>query len=104
MGPPAASSAGHKAEDWKKPIFKGSLRVLARGKLLFIRMIDASSGDLFAQCEIPKGEHEKYVEPVTDSSRYFVLKITNGQRHAFIGFGFSDRNDAFDFKCCLNDF
>merc|ERR1711920_18045 len=55
-------------------------------------------------CVIPNGEHEKYVERVTDSSRYWVLKIVNGQRHAFIGFGFSDRNDAFDFNCVLSDF
>merc|ERR1719277_2358809 len=67
-------------------------------------MIDSGSGQLFAQCNIPNGEHEKYVERVVDSSRYFVLKITNGQRHAFIGLGFEDRNDAFDFNCTLSDF
>lgn len=67
-------------------------------------MIDASSGQLFAQCLIPKGDYESYVEKVIDSSRYFVLKITNGQRHAFIGLGFEDRNDAFDFNVTLNDF
>ena len=25
-------------------------------------------------------------------------------RHAFIGLGFEDRNDAFDFNCTLSDF
>merc|ERR550532_993720 len=67
-------------------------------------MLDASSGALFAQCAIPGGEYDKYVEKVIDSSRYFVLKITNGARHAFIGLGWEDRNDAFDFNVTLNDF
>merc|ERR1719291_292217 len=53
---------------------------------------------------IPNGEYEKYVERAVDSSRYFVLKISNGARHAFIGLGFEDRNDAFDFNCTLSDF
>mmetsp|Transcript_21551 Transcript_21551/g.50219 ORF Transcript_21551/g.50219 Transcript_21551/m.50219 type:complete len:343 (+) Transcript_21551:75-1103(+) len=102
--PPASSSAGHKADDWKKCIWRGRCRIAGKGQDVMIKMIDASSGQLFAQCSIPNGEHEKYVERVTDSSRYFVLKITNGQRHAFIGLGFEDRNDAFDFNCTLRDF
>eukprot|EP00439_Symbiodinium_sp_Y106_P014224 s6031_g2.t1 len=56
------------------------------------------------QLVIPNGEYEQYVERVVDSSRYWVLKIVNGARHAFIGFGFSDRGDAFDFNACLADF
>merc|ERR1719464_1616399 len=67
-------------------------------------MIEPSCGQLFAECMIPGGDYDKYVERVIDSSRYFVLKITNGQRHAFIGLGFEDRNDAFDFNCTLSDF
>lgn len=102
--PPASSSSGHKADDWKKCIWRGACRIVGKGKDLSIKMIDSSSGKLFAQCQIPNGEHMKYVEAVTDSSRYFVLKITNGDRHAFIGLGFEDRNDAFDFKISLSDF
>lgn len=102
--PPASSSSGHKADDWKKCIWRGRCRIIGKGQNMSIKMIDASSGNLFAQCMIPGGEHTKYVEPVKDSSRYFVLKITNGERHAFIGLGFEDRNDAFDFKCALDDF
>lgn len=42
------------------------------------------------------------VESVTDSSRYFVLKISDGSgRTAFIGIGFADRGDAFDFNVTL---
>eukprot|EP00747_Dinoflagellata_sp_TGD_P168326 gnl/TRDRNA2_/TRDRNA2_194467_c0_seq1.p1 gnl/TRDRNA2_/TRDRNA2_194467_c0~~gnl/TRDRNA2_/TRDRNA2_194467_c0_seq1.p1 ORF type:complete len:428 (+),score=106.67 gnl/TRDRNA2_/TRDRNA2_194467_c0_seq1:112-1395(+) len=102
--PPASSSSGHKADDWKKCIWRGRLRVVGKGKDLTIKMLDGSSGQLFAQCQIPNGDHDSYVERVLDSSRYFVLKITNGARHAFIGLGFEDRNDAFDFNVSLNDF
>lgn len=102
--PPASSSSGHKAEDWKACIWRGRCRVVGKGKDLTIRMLDPSTSELFAQCLIPNGDHEHYVERVVDSSRYFVLKITNGARHAFIGLGFEDRNDAFDFNCALSDF
>lgn len=102
--PPSTSSSGHKADDWTKCIWRGRMRVVGKGKDMSIKLLDASSGNLFAQCAVPNGDHATYVERVTDSSRYFVLKITNGNRHAFIGLGFEDRNDAFDFNCCLSDF
>jgi len=38
------------------------------------------------------------VEQVIDSSRFYVLRITNGNNHAFIGMGFQDKQPAFDFK------
>lgn len=102
--PPASSSSGHKAEDWKEAIWQGRCKVVGRGTELSIRLLDEASGELFAQCVIPHGEHGKFVERVLDSSRYFVLKVTNQRRHAFLGFGFSERGDAFDFYCCLADF
>lgn len=101
--PPASSSTGHKADDWKKCIWRGRLRIAGKGKDLSIKLLEGS-GNLFAQCAIPGGDYNSYVERVIDSSRYFVLKITNGDRHAFIGLGFEDRNDAFDFNCTLADF
>lgn len=101
--PPASSSTGHKADDWKKCIWRGRLRIAGKGKDLSIKLLEGG-GNLFAQCAIPGGDYNSYVERVVDSSRYFVLKITNGDRHAFIGLGFEDRNDAFDFNCTLADF
>lgn len=102
--PPASSSSGHKADEWQKCIWRGRCRIVGKGKDCSIKMIDPGNDKLFAECKIPKGDHASYVERVTDSSRYFVLKITNGDRHAFVGLGFEDRNDAFDFYCALADF
>lgn len=102
--PPNTSSSGHKADEWKKCIWRGSCRVVGKGKDMYVKMLDGTTGALFAQCHIPNGDHDKYVERTIDSSRYFVLKIKHGERHAFVGLGFEDRNDAFDFNCALNDF
>jgi hypothetical protein len=61
------------------------------------------TGQLFAQC--PYDASGSSVEQVTDSSRYFVLKIQDvaSGRHAFVGLGFTDRNEAFDFNVALQD-
>ena len=68
-----------------------------------LKLEDKSSGELFAACPV-----EAYpgpaVEAVTDSSRYFVIKIVDdGGRSAFIGMGFSDRSDSFDLNVALQD-
>lgn len=103
--PPATSADGHRANDWPDATKNVSVRVIGRGKDLTVQLLNKDSEkSLFVQCVIPNGEHEKWCERVVDSSRYWVMKVVNGQRHAFLGFGFSDRNDAFDFSCCLNDF
>jgi hypothetical protein len=63
-----------------------------------------SSGTEFATCPIPEGERAQAVEPATDSSRYFVLRLmdlANPQRRAFVGLGFTDRAEAFDFNVAL---
>ena len=62
------------------------------------------SGTEFAACPIPAGERPQAVEPVTDSSRYFVLRLldpSHPQRRAFVGLGFNDRSEAFDFNVAL---
>ncbi len=61
------------------------------------------SGELFAMCPVPLGQRAVAVEPVADSSRYFVLRLVDAttKRHAFIGMGFTDRTEAFDFNVAL---
>merc|ERR1711874_261345 len=67
------------------------------------KLEDKGSGELFAACPI-----ESYpgpaVEDVTDSSRYFVIKIVDESgRSAYIGMGFADRSDSFDLNVALQD-
>lgn len=80
------------------------MRLVSKGDSVAIKLEDKLSGQLYAKCPI-----EQYpgiaVESVTDSSRYFVLKIqddANG-RSAFIGVGFGDRSDSFDLNVALQD-
>lgn len=99
-------------------------------------MLSAPAGELFAQAPV-KEYPGIAVETVSDSSRYFVLRIQddNGDewnipalshassntfnplsiglwvnyhlllagRSAFVGVGFGDRGDAFDFNVALQD-
>ncbi|XP_028854531.1 adaptin ear-binding coat-associated protein 2 [Denticeps clupeoides] len=103
--PPRASNRGYRAADWKldEPAWSGRMKITSKGKVAFIKLEDKSTGELFAQAPV-----EQYpgcaVEAVTDSSRYFVLRIEDGNgRHAFIGVGFADRGDSFDFNVALQD-
>ncbi|XP_026854963.2 adaptin ear-binding coat-associated protein 1-like [Electrophorus electricus] len=103
--PPRASNRGVRAADWKldAPDWTGRLRVTAKGKVAYIKLEDKISGELFAQAPV-----DQYpgiaVETVSDSSRYFVLRIQDDSgRSAFIGIGFGDRGDAFDFNVALQD-
>lgn len=89
--------------------------------------IGATDSHLFAQCKIqldlssspsatttqnsknkssPKPQMEHWVEAVVDSSRYFVIRISDEstKREAHIGIGFRERNDAMNFKMSLNEY
>lgn len=99
--PPRASNEGYRCSDWEQFfIWKGRLRVVAKGDELKIRLEDIATNDLFAECKVTEGA----VESVIDSSRYFVLRIDDGSgRHAFIGIGFQERNEAFDLNVTIQD-
>ncbi|XP_061788519.1 adaptin ear-binding coat-associated protein 2 isoform X1 [Nerophis lumbriciformis] len=103
--PPRASNRGYRAADWKldQPAWSGRMKITAKGKMAFIKMEDKITGELFAQAPVDQYPGSA-VEAVTDSSRYFVIRIEDGNgRHAFIGLGFADRGDSFDFNVALQD-
>ena len=101
--PPRASAAGHKAADWPDSnlIWRGRLVVVERGEICVIKLITPNTGVVFAECPVTPGA----VEGVLDSSRYFVLRIEDPRngRHAFLGMGFQERGEAFDFNATLQD-
>ncbi|MQM00873.1 hypothetical protein Taro_033624 [Colocasia esculenta] len=104
--PPRSSSGGYKCGEWLQSdkIWSGRLRVVSCGERCEIRLEDPNSGELFAACFVQPGQRENSVETVLDSSRYFVLRIEDGRgKHAFIGLGFTERNEAFDFNVALSD-
>jgi hypothetical protein len=103
--PPRTTNRGYRASDWKldEPDWTGRMRVVAKGKECSLKIEDKTSGQLFAECPI-----DKYpglaIEAVSDSSRYFVIKIVDDNgRSAFIGIGFADRGDSFDVMVALQD-
>ena len=75
--PPKASAGGHKASDWKDQVWSGKLQVVTKGKDCFVKLI-AENGKLFATAPLRRGGPPA-VEKVSDSSRYFALRIENAQ-------------------------
>mmetsp|Transcript_13087 Transcript_13087/g.19605 ORF Transcript_13087/g.19605 Transcript_13087/m.19605 type:complete len:289 (+) Transcript_13087:121-987(+) len=124
--PPMPTSTGFRAEDWNlaKPISTCSLLVTRVDSTLSIQLFTdrpkedgppgATEKHLFAQCTVlldltsegPTPKMDYWVEAVMDSSRYFVMRISDKMsgREAHIGIGFRERNDALNFKMSLDDY
>uniref|UniRef100_T1JKH1 NECAP PHear domain-containing protein n=1 Tax=Strigamia maritima TaxID=126957 RepID=T1JKH1_STRMM len=102
--PPRTTNRGYKAADWnlQTPDWTGRMRLVCKGNEVVMKLEDKTTGELFALCPV-----DKYpgiaIEAVADSSRYFVLRIQDDGRSAFIGFGFADRGDSFDLNVALQD-
>ncbi|PWZ01865.1 adaptin ear-binding coat-associated protein 1 NECAP-1 [Testicularia cyperi] len=117
--PPRTSTAGYKAAEWgdmEAFLWKGRLRIMessassgaTESSRCSVRLEDSDTGDLFAEC--PYDVSGSSVEPVLDSSRYFVLRVESKNpsnaaevKKAYIGMGFQDRSDSFDFNVALQD-
>lgn len=99
--PPRQSvSVGWRGADWKEKVWQGIVKVVERGDMTAVLLVDRTKGSIFAVCPVKEGAVERCI----DSSRYFVLRIENANgRHMFIGVAFNERNDAFDFNTALED-
>jgi hypothetical protein len=103
--PPRTSNRAYRASEWTldKPDWSGRLRIVSLSNKCIIKLEDKNSGDLFAACPVDSYPSAA-VESVSDSARYFVLQIKDPTgRTAFIGAGFTDRSDSFDFNVALQD-
>ncbi|KAL9263394.1 Adaptin ear-binding coat-associated protein 1-like protein [Drosera capensis] len=106
--PPRKTAASYRADEWdvNKWAWEGALKVVSKGEDCIIKLEDKSTGELYARAFLRKGEPHP-VEPVIDSSRYFVLRVEENiggrLRHAFIGIGFRERPEAYDFQAALHD-
>lgn len=106
--PPRKSAASYRADEWNvnKWDWEGSLKVVSKREECIIRLEDKTTGELYARAYLRNGEPHP-VEPVIDSSRYFVLQVEENiggrLRHAFIGIGFRERPEAYDFQAALYD-
>jgi len=68
-----------------------------------VKLLNVDTGKVFAVAPVRKGGPAA-VEKVSDSSRYFCLRIENDKgAHAFVGIAFNNRSDAFDFNVALQD-
>lgn len=106
--PPRKSAASYRADEWNvnKWAWEGALKVISKGEECIIKLEDKTTGELYARAFLRDGEPHP-VEPVIDSSRYFVLRVEENiggrLRHAFIGIGFRERPEAYDFQAALHD-
>lgn len=102
---PPIGTSGHKAADWNldEPAWTGRMRLVAIGKRLEMKLEDGETCALYAKCPID-AHPGNAVEAVSDSSRYFVIRLMNDNgQQAFVGCGFQERGDAFDFNVTLQD-
>lgn len=99
---------GHKAATWTLPpskqIFTGRIRVLETSSSPSSFKVDlvienADSGELFVAAPFADAN---VIEAATDSSRFFAVTVRDeANRKAFLGIGFEDRSDAFDFSVAV---
>jgi len=108
----------YSADGWPltKPLQCVSLRIERRYNSLLLIFTythenkPGGASKLFALCNINivEKEHplEHYVEAVLDSTRYFVIRVSDEKagREALIGLGFRDRQEAADFRGALSKY
>ncbi len=121
--PKLSTASGHRADTWDlpNPVLTGSMKVFSRGDKLVVEIYStkpkqdgppgSTTEELFAAAPVdlknnPGKTIENWVESVTDSSRYFVVRCEDERtkRHAYIGIGFRNRESAIDFKGVLQDY
>ncbi|CAK5277276.1 unnamed protein product [Mycena citricolor] len=101
--PPLKANEGHRAGEWgdlATPLWKGRIRIIEKSAGATLMFEDPQTVFAKADYDIAK----PCVEAVLDSSRYFVVRVEDSGRKAYIGMGFQERTDSFDFNVALQDY
>ena len=93
---------GYRAAGWNNQVWYGKLQVMLRGERCVVEFID-DDDNLFAKAPI-RDDGPSAVEPVLDSSRYFVVRIEKNKKKTYVGLGFQERSEALDFKIALQEY
>lgn len=96
----------HSAEQWDlaKPLQTCGFQVERRNNDLYLLFTTENHTRLFALAKLHEENAAKSVEPVMDSSRYFVVQVQAAGKSAYVGFGFRDRDVAIDLLGNLQQF
>ncbi|KAI0273465.1 adaptin ear-binding coat-associated protein 1 NECAP-1 [Gloeopeniophorella convolvens] len=103
--PPLKANEGHRAQEWgdlAQPLWKGRMRIIEKSEVVSLLFEDVQTGESFAKATYDPAKPS--VEAVLDSSRYFVVRVEDNGRKAYIGMGFAERSDSFDFNVALQDY
>lgn len=101
--PPMSNASGYLLGQWKELIWNGktlshsgSLKTITVGQVCTTKFLNAD-GTEFARAIIAENIADS-VQKCVDSSRGYAIKLTAADGRAmWVGLGFHDRNDAFDF-------
>ncbi|KAL0207748.1 hypothetical protein P9112_012376 [Eukaryota sp. TZLM1-RC] len=102
---PRPSAEGYRAATWNESNFltKGRLTISAAGDTAYVRIEDEHTDELFAECPVTVDNFSRALERVLDSSRYYVIRVVHEDKSAYLGMGFKERSESFDFMACLQD-
>lgn len=106
------STVGYYCEKWglDAPIFTGELHIVQKEEYVMLRLLQNNT--LFAESAVLNCKTVNkptpltaFIEPVRDSSRYFVIRIRDPSsgRSLNFGIGFRERLSAFDLNASIND-
>ena len=94
-------SLRRRAADWTEQMAVVKVLVVTRGRDTLIKLLRADNGKVVAVAPV-RPDGPAAVEQVSDSSRYFALRVENAAGNtATVGLGLNKREDAFDLKSCL---
>lgn len=96
-------------------IWTGKLKFVRDGSAFYVRLYErGDSNELFGECPVRDssssspasssgggGNTSESVQPATDSTRAFVLRVEDGSKFSYVGLMFDDRSVAYNFSSTL---